>query len=93
MSFWPALDQKPDIGPLWFYAGILSSFQAAQAVAYEMFRRSQELDPHPANWANLGGVLRSMGRIEECRQTLNRGLARVGENVDILANLCRFLRQ
>ena len=85
---WPALDQKPDVGPLWFYAGILSSFEGRNAVAYQLFRRSHELEPHPANWANLGGVLRSMGRVEECRQMLQNGLARVGPDADILANLC-----
>lgn len=85
---WPALDQKPDVGPLWFYAGILTSLGGKQAPAYEFFRRSQELEPHPANWANLGGVLRSMGRIDECRQMLLKGLERTGEDDDILANLC-----
>jgi tetratricopeptide (TPR) repeat protein len=85
---WPALNQKPDVGPLYFYAGILSSFEGRDAVALEMFRRSNELEPHPANWANLGGVLRSMGRVPECRQVLLKGLERTGENDDILANLC-----
>lgn len=83
----PALDQKPDVGPLWFYAGIIESLSGRQAVAYELFRRSNELEPHPANWANLGGVLRTMGRIEECRAMLNRGLERMGENADLLGNL------
>lgn len=84
---WPALDQKPDVGPLWFYAGILTSMGGRQAPAYEFFRRSQELEPHPANWANLGGVLRTMGRVEECRHMLLKGLERIGEDADILANL------
>lgn len=85
---YPAMDQKPDVGPLWFYAGILQSLQGRQALAYEAFRRSQELEPHPANWSNLGGVLRSMGRISECREMLMRGLERIGEDPDILGNLC-----
>jgi tetratricopeptide (TPR) repeat protein len=83
----PALDQKPDVGVLWFYAGIIESLSGRQAVAYQLFRHSNELEPHPANWANLGGVLRTMGRIEECRALLNRGLERMGENADLLGNL------
>lgn len=83
----PALDQKPDVGVLWFYAGIIESLSGRQAVAYQLFRHSNELEPHPANWANLGGVLRSMGRIEECRALLQRGLERMGDNSDLLGNL------
>lgn len=84
---WPALDQKPDVGPLWFYGGILQSMQGRQAVAVECFKKSQELEPHPANWANLGGVLRTMGRVQECRSVLLRGLDQVGDDPDILGNL------
>jgi tetratricopeptide (TPR) repeat protein len=85
---WPALNQKPDVGPLYFYAGILSSFEGRDAVAYQMFRRSHELEPHPANWANLGGVLRSMGRVEESREILRKGLDHAEKPVEIYANLC-----
>jgi len=85
---WPALDQKPDVGPLWFYAGILTSFEGRNAVAYQMFRHSQELEPHPANWPNIGGVLRSMGRVEEAREVLRRGLDHADKPVEIYANLC-----
>jgi tetratricopeptide (TPR) repeat protein len=84
---WPALDQKPETGALWFYAGILSSMQGKQALAFECFRKSHELEPHPANWANMGGVLRQMGRIEESRDVMLRGLDHIGEDPDILANL------
>lgn len=85
---WPALDQKPDTGALWFYAGILSSLYGRHALAYQCFRRSHELEPHPANWANMGGVLRQMGRIEESRNLMLRGLDHNGEDTNILANLC-----
>lgn len=85
---WPALDQKPDIGVLWFYAGIITSLEGRQAPALEFFKRSNDLEPHPANWANIGGVLRSMGRVNECRDVLLRGLDRIGEDAEILGNLC-----
>lgn len=85
---WPALDQKPDVGPLYFYGGILCSLEGKQVVAYELFRKSMELEPHHAVWANMGGVLRTMGRIEPARLMLQRGLERIGEDADILANLC-----
>lgn len=84
---YPALDQKTDVGPLWFYAGILNSMRGCQAIAFECFRRSQELEPHPANWANLGGVLRSMGRVEEARRVLARGLDSAMEHAEVYANL------
>lgn len=84
---WPALDQKPDVGPLWFYAGILTSLGGKQAAAFEFFKRSHELEPHPANWSNMGGVLRTMGRIEESREMLLRGLERLGDSADVLGNL------
>lgn len=85
---WPALNQKSDRGPLWFYAGIISSIQGKQALAFECFRKSHELEPHPANWSNMGGVLRQLGQVERARLILEQGLQHCGEDPDILANLC-----
>lgn len=85
---WPAIDQKSDVGPLYFYAGILLSMRGLQAAALLMFEKSQQLEPHPANFSNIGGVLRQMGRVEEARQYLKMGLDRGAEPSDILGNLC-----
>lgn len=84
---WPALDQKPESGALWFFAGIIQSLSGRQAVALECFLKSQALEPHPALWANIGGVLRQMLQPELARDVLLRGLDHIGESADILGNL------
>lgn len=85
---YPALDQKPETGALWFYAGVLHATQGKLAIALECFQKSQKLEPHPSIWANIGGVLRQMLQPELAREVLLRGLDHVGEDPDILGNLC-----
>lgn len=84
---YPALDQKPDAGALWFYCAVINSLQGKQALALECFRKSQECEPHPALWANIGAVLRQLGQVEQCRQVLLKGLDVIGDDPDIYANL------
>lgn len=85
---YPALDQKPENGALWFYAGILHAMQGKLAIGLECFKQSQRLEPHPSIWANIGGVLRQMLQPELAREILLRGLDHIGEDADILGNLC-----
>lgn len=85
---WPALNQKPETGALWFYAGVLYGLRGQEAVAFECFKKSQALEPYHACWANMGGCLRQMGRVEESRVVLEDGLAHAPDDPDILANLC-----
>lgn len=84
---YPALDQKPESGALWFYCAVINSLQGKQALALECFRKSQDLEPHPALWANIGAVLRQLGRVDECRHVLLKGLDVIGDDADIYANL------
>lgn len=83
----PALDQHPNVAPLYFYGGVLLSMEGRLVPAFEMFRRSQELSPHPANWSNMGGALRQLGRVEEARALLLKGLDVGGADMEILSNL------
>src|SRR5688572_5686355 len=85
---YPALDQKPETGALWFYAGVIHATKGTLAIALECFRKSQALEPHPSIWANVGGVLRQMLQPELAREVLLRGLDHIGEDADILGNLC-----
>lgn len=85
---YPALDQKPETGALWFYAGVLHAMQGMLAIGLECFKRSQALEPHPSIWANIGGVLRQMLQPELAREVLIRGLDHIGEDPDVLGNLC-----
>lgn len=84
---YPAMDQRPDTGALWFYAGIIANLRGCNALALECFQKSQRLEPHPALWANIGGILRQMGMVDIARDILIRGLDHVGEDPDILGNL------
>jgi tetratricopeptide (TPR) repeat protein len=84
---WPALDQKPEAGALWFYAGVISCLQGKQAIGYECFRKSHQLEPHEACWPNMGGALRHMGLVDQSRLVLEEGRRHCPDNEDILANL------
>lgn len=85
---WPALNQRPHIGALWFYAGNVLAARGLQAVALECFLKSYQLEPHPAILSNAGTCLRYMQDVPLCRQLLQYGLERSPDDVTILANLC-----
>jgi tetratricopeptide (TPR) repeat protein len=84
---WPALDQRPENGALWFYAGVLSALYGRNALAVECFQKSYALEPHQAIWANLGGTIRSMN-VDLSRKVLEMGLERTKDDPHLLANLC-----
>jgi tetratricopeptide (TPR) repeat protein len=85
---WPALDQRPNLGALWFYGGVILAAQGKHAVALECFLKSQSLEPHPAVWANAAACLRYMNDIPNCRRMLEIGLDHVPDEPHILGNLC-----
>lgn len=85
---WPALDQRPQFGGLWFYAGVLTAAKGQHAPALEFFLKAHSLDPHPDLWSNMGACLRYMQDVPMCRQVLRIGLEHDPENVHILGNLC-----
>ena len=84
---WPALDQRPQSGILWFFAGVLSSLRGRHALGIECFAKSAELEPHQGIWSNLGGTLRALNP-ELGRTVLERGLDHFPDDPHILANLC-----
>lgn len=85
---WPALDQRPQYAVLWFYAGTIFASKGQHSVALECFQKSQQLEPHPANWSNMGACLRYMQDVKLCRRILELGLEHVPDDPQILANLC-----
>ncbi len=85
---WPALDQKPELAVLWFYAGSVCQARGMNALGLQCLQRSMELEPHPAIWGNAAACLRNMQRIEACRSMLEQGLEHDPGNPHILANLC-----
>lgn len=85
---WPALDQRPHYGVLWFYAGAISAAKGQHALALECFLKSSALEPHPAIWSNLGACLRYMQDAQLCRRVLEIGLEHVPDEPHILGNLC-----
>ncbi len=85
---WPALDQKPELAVLWFYAGSLCAAKGQNALGLQCLQKSMDLDPHPAIWGNAAACLRNMQKIEACRTMLEHGLEHDPGNPHILANLC-----
>lgn len=85
---WPALDQRPHVGALWFYAGTVLAAQGRHAVALECFLKSQSLEPHPAIWSNAAACLRYMQDVPQCRRLLEIGLERAPNDPHIIGNLC-----
>lgn len=83
----PALDQRPDRGVLWFYAGAILNMKGHHALALHAVLKSAELEPHPATWSNAAAALRSMQRIPECRAMLRLGYERAPWDPHIAANL------
>lgn len=84
----PALDQKPDVAALYFYAGTICAQKGQNALGLLCLQRSYELDPNPAVWANSAACLREMQQIGLTRQVLERGLEHAPWDVHIRANLC-----
>lgn len=85
---WPALDQRPQRGVLWFYAGTILAAQGRHAVALQCFEKSAQLEPHPAIWSNMAACLRYMNNVPLCRRVLEIGLEHVPDEPHILGNLC-----
>jgi tetratricopeptide (TPR) repeat protein len=84
---WPALDQRPATGALWFYAGTIFAAKGLHAVGLECFLKSAALDPHPAVWSNAGACLRYMQDLPSCRKILEIGLDHVPDDAHLIANL------
>ena len=85
---WPALDQRPNRGVLWFYAGTILAAKGSHALGLECFRKSAELEPHPAIWSNMASCLRYMNNVPLCRRVLEIGLEHCPDEPHILGNLC-----
>src|ERR1044071_9445874 len=84
----PALDQKPELAVLWFYAGSVCQARGMNALGLQCLQKSMDLEPHPAIWGNAAACLRNMQRIDACRTMLEQGLEHDPGNPHILANLC-----
>lgn len=84
---WPALDQMPDIGALWFYAGIYFAQTGRNSLAGQCFQKSYELDPNPNVLANLGACLRYVGKVDEARAVLEKAIDRNPVDINSLINL------
>lgn len=85
---WPALDQRPQYGALWFYSGTIFASKGQHALALECFLKSLALEPHPAIWSNMGACLRYMQDAPLCRRILELGLEHSPDDPHILGNLC-----
>jgi tetratricopeptide (TPR) repeat protein len=85
---WPALDQRPNRGVLWFYAGTILAAQGRHALGLQCFEKSAQLEPHPAIWSNMAACLRYMNDVPMCRRVLEIGLEHVPDEPHILGNLC-----
>ncbi len=84
----PALDQKPHHGVLWFYAAAVLAAQGKHAVALECFTKSYALSPNAAIWSNAGACLRYMQDVEGCRKLLELGHEHAPWDAHITGNLC-----
>lgn len=84
---WPALDQFPDLPPLWFYAGCYLAQTGRHSLAIRCYEKSYELQPNPVIWTDIGASYRCMNRIEDCRGALQRGLEAMPNDPQMLTNL------
>lgn len=69
-----ALDQKPDLAPLWYYAGELLFKTGRHALSNACIERAYALQPNPDMFVAIGGNFRAMNQIESCRAALKRAL-------------------
>src|SRR5690348_14526321 len=84
---WPALDQFPDVPPLWFYAGCYLTLTGRHALALRCYEKSYELQPNPVVFIDIGATYRCMNLVEKSRAALLRGLDAMPDDPQILTNL------
>lgn len=84
---WPALDQFPEFGQLWFYAGNYLWHTNKCALAVQAFERCLQLDQNPLVLANLGAAYRRLNAHEEGIAVLKKALDRSPDYAPALVNL------
>jgi tetratricopeptide (TPR) repeat protein len=84
---WPALDQAPELGVLWFHAGNLWMKLGQSAPAVLAFRRAYELEGNPRILTNLGCAYRKLNDRERGEAALRRAVACLPDDPSSLINL------
>lgn len=82
-----ALDQKPDLAPLWYYAGELLFKTGRHALSNACIERAYALQPNPDMFVAIGGNFRAMNQIESCRAALKRALHANPNDVSALVQM------
>ena len=71
----PLMVEHPHHPDLLQMAGVIYEKSGNMPVAYHMFRRGVEVDPHEANsWVNLGRVAEELWRTEEAEKAYERAM-------------------
>jgi tetratricopeptide (TPR) repeat protein len=84
---WPALDQFPHEGRLWFYGGGVKFKQGHVAVAAALFQRAIELDDAPHMYSNLGACMRRLNLHDEGIHVLTTATEKSPDYGPALVNL------
>lgn len=84
---WPALDQFPNVGALWFFAGNIMYLKEQNQPALLMFKRAAELDVNYKVYPNIAAVYRKTNQVEECRRVLEKVLDHEPDNSSALCNM------
>lgn len=84
---WPALDQAPETGALWFHAGNLWMKQGMSAPAAIAFRRCYELEGNPLVLSNLGCAYRALNDRGRSEGVLRRAVELMPDEPSSLINL------
>lgn len=82
-----ALDQRPELAPLWYYSGELLFKTGRHALSNACLERCYALKPDPEVFVAIGGNFRAMNMIEPCRAALGRALHADPKNVAALVQM------
>lgn len=84
---WPALDQFPHVGALWFYAAALFMEEGKSVLAMACWEKCYQLECNPEVLVNLGAAARMTNQVELARATLERLLEIRPDDAKALSNL------
>jgi tetratricopeptide (TPR) repeat protein len=85
---WPALDQFPYVGALWFYAAAIHMSEGKSVLAMHCWQKCYDLEGNPEVLVNLGATARLTNQVDLSRAILRRLLDYRPDDPKALANLC-----